>query len=209
MKSNKYAIIALLLISIVLFSCENTSDSSEGSTKVTEVINKKDASKVVMAIDSNAINVVKRNPADFKVIKDEKPATQAEINQMVSKENQKDLNEYQKVVQSFLKACAEKDFNAAASLLAYNGTDVKRKHQDAYDLSIANEVQIVKSTVDVVYGFMLESKDYEFITYNEKSTPKGTYATMEVSFFKKGMGINRRQFDVADTKGGKLIVDMR
>lgn len=208
MKSNKYAIIAFLFTSIFLFSCKNTPKTPTDSEEVAKEINKKDASNVVLAIDSNAINVVKRNNTDFKVTKEEVPATTAEINAMISSEDIAKLNDYQKVVQSFLKATAEKDFNAAASSLAYNGNDAKRKHLDSYNMATANEVQIVKSTVDVVYSFLQESKSYEFITYEEKSTPKGTVATIEVSFFKKGLGINRRHFIVADTPKGKLIVEM-
>jgi uncharacterized protein GlcG (DUF336 family) len=209
MKSIYYSIVSIFLTSLVLNSCQNASNSEKNKDETVKEINNKDQSKVVLAIDSNAINVVKRNNTDYKVTKEETPATAEEISQMVSSEKSATLNEYQKVVQQFFKACGEKDYNVAASLLAYNGKDVKRKNKDHYDMRVPNEIQIVKSTVAVVYGFLQESKNYEFITFDEKSSVNGTFGMMEVSFFKKGLGINRRQFAVTDTPKGMLIVDMR
>lgn len=208
MKSIYYSIVVIFLSSLVLNSCQNTADSEKNKNKDTKEINKKDGSKVVIAIDSNAINVVKRNNTDFKVTKEEKPATKDEIISMVSKDIS-GLNDYQKIVQLFFKACADKNYNAAAHFLAYNGNDTKRKNKDSYDMARPNEIQIVKSTVDVVYGFLQESKSYEFITFDERSNVNGTFGMMEVSFFKKGLGINRRQFAVTNTPKGMLIVDMR
>lgn len=200
---------AFLLTSSFLFSCKNESKPTEVKQAKTEDINKPskqiDPSKVVMAIDSNSIRLNKNKIPNFKVTKEVEPSSSLEIMKMVSDLKTSDLNENQKFIQSFLSACANKNAQIASSSLAYNGNDTKRKNIDHYRMTNPNEIKIVQSTMDVIYNLLAESSTYKYVSYNKNQG----ISTIEVSFFKKGLGINRRYFDVLDTPKGKLIIGMR
>ncbi len=190
------------LICYLSISCNQKQDSlTNENTKVHK--------EVVIDIDSNSLKINKKDVKNFIVSKDDTPASKEEINEMVSREKVGSLNKNQQVVQFFFKACSAKDYVAASKLMVYNGKDINRKGKDSYDANNPSELSIVKATVDVIYGFLEESKDYEFISFEEKTTKKGKVFINEVSFFKKGIGINRRFFEVIDTPKGKLISEMR
>ena len=202
---------------IIASSCKNNDDSKKITNiedskieKGTEDTKTKDSDKnVVIDINTKDVKIDKTGIKDFKVGKDEKPATKEEINTMVSNEKSEKLDKYQIFVQEFISACAQKDYKKAAKYIAYNGKDKSRVNKESFNPNNANEMNIVKATVDVVYGFLAESKDYKFISSKDLNTPAGKVKEIEVSFFKKGLGINRRFFDIANTSNGLIISDMK
>ena len=198
-----FTIIIIAILS--LNSCDNSKDSREITNNVT---NKKDTLDVKIDIDSNALKIDKKDFKDFKVTKEQKPATKQEIINMISEES-KGLNKHQKYVQEFFAACSNKDYKKAAKFIAYKGTDKSRINKDSFNPENVKELKVAKMTVDVIYGFLEESKDYKFMSMNENSTPAGNIYEIEVSFFKKGMGINRRHFSVLDSPNGLIIYDMK
>jgi len=208
MKYQISTLFTLLLLITITISCKTDSKTD----KIVSIIEKESTKEPVKNTEQEV--VVDISSKDYKIIKDitpievkrdTKPATNAEIHKMVSSIDVSKLNEKQKVLQNFMKSTANKDYITASRLLAYNGTDLKRKNKEPYNHKNTQELNIVKSTVDVVHGFLKESNNYQFISYKEN----GDKAIIELTFFKKSLGMNRHYFDVADTPNGLLIVGMR
>lgn len=195
-------IFVVLFLLITLISCESNEEVKKETSR-------EDLSKVKVVIDSNAINIVKKDFSELAKSKNQEPATTQEINTMVSNKNESKLNEYQEFVQGFFNESAKQNYLEASKYLAYNGNDLNRKNKDFYNAANSNELSIVKSTVDVIFGFLKESKDYEFISFEEKSEEVGTVYIVELTFFKKGIGFNRRFFELIDSPKGKLIYNMK
>ncbi len=202
MKYTTYLLHLVLIISFSLFSCQSNKKDNETINNSEHIEENKTA---VIDIKTDAKKIVKKGVPEIQLEKDESLATEEEINKMISDEKVKNLNDNQKIVQSFLKACANKDYTSVAKFMAYKGNDKSRINKDSFNAENSSELNVVKATGDIIYGFIKESKEYQFLTYIEK----GNLATVEVSFFKKGLGINRRFFDVIDSPKGKIIIGMR
>ena len=120
------------------------------------------------------------------------------------------LNEAQLAVQSFLEACATKNFQESSKYLAYRGKDQSRMLKDHFNYSDANEKSNVDLTCNLIVNWLQESESYEFITYNDIVAEDGTTLNVvEVMFKKQELGVNRRFFDLIGTDRGYLIVAMR
>jgi len=200
-------IISLIIFLILsLISCKNDTDKKEITNNLAE---QKEEPKVVIDINTDSFELDKKDIATYKVTKEEKPATKEEISKMIADKNSKKKNKHQTFVQDFFEACSNKDYAKAAKFMAYKGMDKTRLNKDSFNPSNPLELNTVKATVDVIYGFLQESRNYEFIAFNEKVSKKGKIYEIEVSFFKKGIGINRRFFDIMESEKGLIIFEMR
>lgn len=162
--------------------------------------------------DSNATNadsLALANDSTMNSFEDQELSSKEDVEKLVGSEDVSRLNEYQKFAQEFIAACGKKDYPKVAKYLAYKGDDYSRVNITSFNYSKANEKNTVKVTADVIYNFLAESKNYEFISYNERMDGIGKVHVLEITFFKKGKGMNRRFIELIDTKNGLLIHQMR
>jgi len=162
-------------------------------------------------VDSSDLGLNTDGVQDFNSIKEIEPSSPEEVKKMVDSGNLATLDDYQKFAQEFINACGTKNYEKASKYMSYLGSDKSRLHKDHFNYSNAKEKGIVKTTADVVFTFLAESNNYKFISAQEVNDPKagGKKQVLEITFFKKGMGVNRRFFEIIDTPKGMLIYNMR
>ncbi len=195
---NRFIIVFTLLICFTSCNNEAKKEKKDESTKNTTIV-----------IDSTAFKAEKKDYKIESVVKDVVLSSKAEVITLVKSIDEQNLDKQQKFAQEFFIACAQQDYSKAASFLAYKGTDASRNNKASYDASIANEKSVVKTTVDVIFGFLAESSNYKFVSSKEKVVSVGKVQNLEITFFKKGLGINRLFFEVIDTENGMLIYNMK
>lgn len=199
MRRNIYLSV-LIAFSFWMSSC----DSKDSKTE------KNDTEAVHIVIDSSAFKVPKTELKDFKVRQETLLSSPEEVAALVNLKNRANLDAYQKFAQEFISACANKDYSKAAQYLSYTGAEKNRIGADHLVYENASEKGIVKTTVDVVYNFLAESKDYKFISSKTGKTKSGKkLQLLEITFFKKEIGVNRRFFEIVDTPKGMLIANMK
>lgn len=195
---NKQYLLSFGFLLLIFQSCDSKSEDSN-NTETPAVV-----------IDSSAFTVKKTEVKTFKAVEDAEPSSAADVEKMASSEDLNALNTHQKFAQEFISASATKNYAKAAQYLAYVGADKARLGKDHFNFENINEQVVVKTTVDVIYNFLAESSDYEFISSKEGKNKKGeAVQVLEITFFKKGMGVNRRFFELKDTPNGMLISNMR
>lgn len=200
MKKYSYLIVCAVLVALT-HSCDSKSEKDKNTEK------DKDAS---VQIDSSAFKAKKTDIKNFKVVEDAVLSTPDEVEKLVNSEDVAFLNEFQKFAQEFIGACATKNYSKASNYLAYTGTVKSRVGVDHFNYENAAEKNVVKTTVDVVFNFLAESKNYKFISSKAGKNKKGqNVEILEITFFKKGMGVNRRFFEILETPKGMLISNMR
>lgn len=204
MKLKHLKFVAYFAILMVLSqSCKDKKAKDDKNTE-------EQVDETVVEVDSSAFTLKKGETHDFGVIKDAEPSSPEDVSKLVDSGDLGALNDYQKFAQEFINACGKKNYEKAAKYLSYMGSDNSRLFKDHFNYANAQEKNIVKTTVDVVFGFLAESNDYKFISSQEVNDPKiGKKRVLEITFFKKGIGVNRRFFEIIDTPKGKLIYNMR
>lgn len=194
----KNIFLAIGVLCCTMFSCQNT-DKKETAEK------EKDATAVV--IDSSAFKV-KKEEVKIKTMEKPAPSSAEEVEKLLDSKDVSTLNEYQKIAQQFIVACGKKDYEKVANYLAYNASDAQRRNKDHYNIANQQEFSIVKTTADVVFGFLSESKDFQVMSYKTQDTKNGKIHAVEILFYEKGIGMNRRFFEMIDTPKGVLIYNM-
>ena len=128
--------------------------------------------------------------------------------QLVDLKDQSKLNPAQIQVQKLLQSCVKNNYEAAAKTIMYRGKDEKRVGVDSFNYLNANEANTVKITCEVLKGWLGESKNYEFISYQEVETDYGPQHVVEIMFKKEKLGVNRHFFYLVDSPKGMLLVNM-
>jgi len=179
--SPSFSLKYIFFFSILLIAC-NSSDSQE-----------KESDEVKVEESNEEVN---------------KNTTVTNAEQLVEQKDRSKLNAAQLQVQTLLKSCVNNDYEAAAKTIMYRGKDQNRVGVDSFDNSNKSEANTVKITCEVIKGWLGESKDYEFISYQEVETDLGPQHVVEIMFKKEKIGVNRHFFYLIDTPKGMLLVDM-
>ena len=173
------------MMMLVLNSCNRGDKSSNetGEDVSTDSLNLFDSSQDQLLKDTNA--------ADLVTAKDQSKLNPAQLN-----------------VQKLLMSCVTKDYNIAASLIMYRGTDQSRIGKDTFKYSNPNEANTVNVTCEVINNWLGSSKSYEFISYKQEQTEYGMQYVVEVLFSKQKIGIERHFFYLMDSPKGLILVNM-
>jgi hypothetical protein len=173
---------------VLFFSCNEVNESKESN-----------ASKE----NQNPID-----SSDLKVPSSNSLSSKDNAKAMISDIDESKLNLAQNNVQKLLASCVVKDFQTAASLIMYRGTEQSRVGKDSFNYANPKEANTVNVTCEVINNWLDASQSYEFISYNEELTEYGKQYIVEILFSKQKLGIERHFFYLMDSPKGLILVNM-